>query len=298
MYLTRQSRAKLIYGVFLTLMSIFGFAQSGVSAAGTAFCQPITSVPMVINRSGVYCLKRDLIYRDSVGVALEVRRNNVVIDLNGFKISGTPALGNETVGIKVSNKQKVRITNGTVERFRVGIELDRGIANSVDHVHLDQNRQFGIWQSGSGKSLSLVENTVSRTGGSSAPFAPGSLPPGFACAIVIGDGDPRAYGVQVERNTVFDVRTVNAGTLIIGMLGFADNALFKENSISGRELTVGLGLAGVSSNAIENSIVNETNTGNGLSVNAGNVYSRNTVINFSNNLFGAGLNGGGNVSIP
>lgn len=298
MYWPNERRAKMVCGVFIALMAIFSFAQPRISMANTAFCQTINSLPMVINRSGVYCLKRDLLYRASAGAALEVRRNNVVIDLNGFRIFGTAALGNETVGIKVSNKQKVRITNGTIERFRVGIELDRGIANSVDNVHLDQNRQFGIWQGGAGKSLTIVDNTISRTGGSTSPVLPGSFSSDIASAVLIGDGDPPVFGVRFERNTVFDVRNVGASSVISGVISLGNNGLYRENSISGRGLSVALGVSGSNNAASENSLVNETLSGIGLSMTATNVYVKNTAVNFEFGYFGFGANRGGNVAAP
>lgn len=289
-------------GALLILVTILAAGHSGLSHANSTFCTAITSLPTVINKSGVYCLKRDLAFRATTGAAIDIRRNNVVLDLNGFRIFGTAALSNETVGVQVSNKQKVRITGGTIERFRVGILLDRGIANSIDNVHLDQIRQFGVLQSGSGKSLKVLDNTVSRTGGGTSSFITGNAAGNnaYSAAMVIGDTSINSvFGSQVEGNAVFDIRSVNNGLFVIGILMLADNGVIKNNVVSGRELSFGIVTGGANSGVHENNVASETNVGTGIRFanSTNSVYTNNTVLNFST-AFSNGINGGGNVSAP
>lgn len=299
MHLLNCSWLKLVFSIFFPLMGVLSFSQSQISHANTTDCQVIASVPTVINRSGVYCFNRDLAFRETSGAAIEIRRNNVVVDLNGFRLFGTPALGNETVGIKVANKQKVRITNGTIERFRFGIELDRGIANSVDSVSLDQNRQFGILQRLNGKSLQISNNKISRTGGSTSPEPIGSGGEIFAIAALIGtDRDTPAFGVSVEGNTVFDVRPAGDSDVHYGLAMLSENALLKDNFISGRDFTAAIILNGEKNNVQKNTVINEMTTGSGIRLQGSlNVYTDNVALNFSN-AFTSGVDGGGNVKVP
>lgn len=292
-------RHQFACGVFFLLLSIAAFTQPRTSFANTTDCQRVASVPTVINSSGVYCLARDLAYRSTTGVAIEIRSNNVVLDLNGFRLFGAPALGNETVGVKVSNKQKVKITNGTIERFRVGVELDRGIANAVDNLTVDQNRQYGILQAGGGKSLEITDNKVSRTGGSTNPITTG-VGGGIAVAILVGNSSTSlVFGARIEGNTIFDVRPVVSSTVSVGIGLVSNNALIRENFVSGRALGTGIGFANGSRNNVhKNTVVNETTDGTGISLGlATNTFSENTAINFSS-AFTGGTNGGANVSAP
>lgn len=294
----RQS-SMVYFGALLFCMALVCFTYSGHTFANSTQCQVVSSVPTVINKSGVYCLSRDLAYRASSGVAIEIKKHNVVLDLRGFRVFGTAALGNETVGVKVANRHKVRITNGTIERFRVGIELDRGVANSIDNMLLDQNRQFGIYQSANGKSLKIVDNSITRTGGTTSALTFPVIGKTNA-AILVGDRiNLNIFGVRLQGNTLFDIRESDPAFIgPYGILAFSENGSYKDNVVSGRDLGGGMSIAGANNVVYENSVANENGDGIGIFAGApSNIYANNSAMNFRID-FDGGTDGGGNVSTP
>ena len=87
--------------------------------AETVNCTPITTLPAVITVQGVYCFKGNLATAMASGNAIDIQTNNVVLDLNGFKLGGLSAgLGTNTFGIYALDRQNITIRNGTIRGFR------------------------------------------------------------------------------------------------------------------------------------------------------------------------------------
>src|ERR1700733_7004091 len=60
----------------------------------------IKSVPYVITKSGNYLLTRNLTFSRSEGAAIEIKADNVSVDLNGFSIETGPSTkGGHAFGI-------------------------------------------------------------------------------------------------------------------------------------------------------------------------------------------------------
>lgn len=90
---------------------------------------------------------------------ITIGANNVVLNLNGFTISGTPATG-EGPGILVHGPTGVVIKNGTVTQFDTGVAIESGSGNTVTNMDLRANRGTGEY--GEGVLLfSTSGNTVS-----------------------------------------------------------------------------------------------------------------------------------------
>ena len=143
--------------------------------AETVTCTPITALPAVITVQGIYCFTGDLSAASTGGTipAIDIQTNNVVLDLNGFKLGGLGVgPGTNETGIRVSNRQNVTIKNGTVRGFLYGIVLDDGGASQghlVEDIRADQNTYFGLYVVGTGNIVR--NNQVVATGGSTA-FGP------------------------------------------------------------------------------------------------------------------------------
>src|SRR5262245_2921543 len=72
--------------------------------AETINCTPITSLPAVITVQGIYCLTGNLNTAMTSGNAIDIQTNNVILDLNGYKLGGLAAgLGTQTNGIHALN---------------------------------------------------------------------------------------------------------------------------------------------------------------------------------------------------
>jgi hypothetical protein len=109
----------------------------------------ITSVPYTISAPGFYYLSGNLTYSGS-GTAITVSANNVTLDLMGFSLTNSGAIGS-TCGIYMNGRNNVEIRNGTVRGFSYGVYelgfLGNGTKYSVINVRAYGNN-YGIWFAG------------------------------------------------------------------------------------------------------------------------------------------------------
>ncbi len=157
--------AKLAASLLVMLALVLGAAPA---RAETVNCTPITSLPAVITVQGIHCFTGNLNTAMTSGNAIDIQTNNVVLDLNGFKLGGLAA-GPATLanGIHALDRQNITIKNGTVRGFFWGIALDVDDGASQGHVvediRADQNTNVGILALGSG--IIVRNNQVVATGG-------------------------------------------------------------------------------------------------------------------------------------
>jgi parallel beta-helix repeat protein len=88
---------------------------------------------------------------------LVIGANNVTLDLNGFTLRGTPAVG-EGPGVLVSGRTGVTVTNGTITQFDAGVAIEGGSGNTVTRTYLLGNRGGGDFGEGV-----LVFNSTGNT---------------------------------------------------------------------------------------------------------------------------------------
>ena len=145
------------------------FFQASSTHAETTECTEITALPTTITSQGVFCLKRSIGLSPGLltGAAIDIQTNNVIIDLNGFKIGNLSAgVGTEARGIQAVDRKNIVIKNGTVRGFLIAVDLNG--CNSSGHVIedmlLDQNTEFGILAEGTG--FIIQRNQIVLTGGS------------------------------------------------------------------------------------------------------------------------------------
>ena len=81
----RNVLPRMLFSVFAVLLF------SSMAQAETTECTVITSLPYTISTQGIYCLKGNLATSMTSGNAIEINTNNVVIDLNGYKLGGLGA---------------------------------------------------------------------------------------------------------------------------------------------------------------------------------------------------------------
>src|SRR5450759_2310807 len=131
----------------LTFAFIFAaLAFTAPAQAETVNCTAITTLPYIISTQGVYCLTGELSTGITTGNAITIATNNVVLDLNGFKIGGLSAgLGTTAIGIYANQRQNITIKNGTVRGFCYGIYLsDTSLYTTsqghvIEDIRADQN---------------------------------------------------------------------------------------------------------------------------------------------------------------
>ena len=157
--------SKFFASLLVLLALVLGAAPA---RAKTVNCTAITTLPAIITVQGVYCFTGNLAFVEPFADAIDIQTNNVVLDLNGFTLSGLAAgLGTGASGIRASDRQNITIKNGTIRGFRRGILLvDPGGASQghvVEDIRADQNTQVGIEVDGSGHIVR--NNQVVGTGG-------------------------------------------------------------------------------------------------------------------------------------
>jgi hypothetical protein len=231
----------------IAAMLALATATAPAAHAETLNCTPITSVPVEITTQGIYCFTQHVGTSISTGIAILISVNNVILDLNGYKLQGTNAgTGTLAVGILTADHRNVTIRNGTVRGFAAGIFLS-GRGHVIEDVRLDFNTQGAINVSGVGNVIR--NNVIVATGGSTTSpnnspngiLVSGSLHrvlnnevldtfptgTGFATSISIGSGQ----GVVVEANRIGNSSLPPAGAQTRGIqVGVeASNALLVNN---------------------------------------------------------------------
>ena len=214
--------------LFILVMISFPSVQG---QAETINCTPITSLPYTISTQGVYCLKENLATSMVEGNAIEIATNNVVLDLNGFKLGGLGAgPGTWATGIYADQRQNIVIRNGTVRGFFHGIFLgDYGSMTTsqghlIEDVRADMNTSVGIWVRGQGNIIR--NNQIVGTGGS-------SVSTDFSCGITV-----EGPGNRVINNDVYETKEQGNGPS--GALGIIVNwgksSVVENNRVGNQDL--------------------------------------------------------------
>jgi len=240
--------SKLLKTLKLTILLL----AAPAAWAETIDCTPITTLPTVITVQGIYCFTGNLATSMATGNAIEIQTNNVVIDLNGWKLGGLAAgAGTQTRGIYAYQRKNITIRNGTIRGFFRGIWLNDVSPHTTSQGHLiediraDKNTYVGMWILGRGNIVR--RNQVVDTGGSTAiPYAYGIMlygPGGRALnndisgTVVTGSG--LAYGLflgfalsaVIEGNRIDDVSSGSGFTYGISINSSTD-VLARGNSIT------------------------------------------------------------------
>ena len=189
----------------IALVLVLALTLGAVAAqAETTNCTPIAAVPTVITVQGIYCFTKHLETNITTGNAIDIQTNNVILDLNGWKLGGLAAgPGTGAIGIFASNGQNITIKNGTVRGFRFGIVLsDAGVSQGhvVEDIRADQNREIGMIVTGAG--ILIRNNQVVATGGSTRA-AVGILVSGAGPRVLNNDvidtqGTGTAWGIRFD----------------------------------------------------------------------------------------------------
>ncbi|MCA1683583.1 MAG: right-handed parallel beta-helix repeat-containing protein [Actinobacteria bacterium] len=94
-------------------------------------------------------------------VGIEIGANNVTLDLNGFTITGTPAVG-DNAGVVLNDRTGVTVKNGTITQFDAGVGISGGSGNTVTAMTLVNNRGSRATDFGEGVNVFISSrNTVS-----------------------------------------------------------------------------------------------------------------------------------------
>jgi len=181
-------------------------------------CTDITYVPYEIILEGVYCFSGHLETSVTTGNAITINVDNVVINMNGWKLDGLGAgTATQTNGIYAGQHNNITIRNGTIRGFYRGIYLSSHNSQGylVENIRAEKNTFIGLVVFGTGNIVR--QNQVVDT--------TGSIVNTDAYGMVVG-----GIGGQVLENEI--VATVATGSYAAGLtLDFSNGTLVEGNHI-------------------------------------------------------------------
>lgn len=169
----------LALALVLASLSVSTALVAGPTGWGGGSCMEVTAFPANLAAPGVYCLSFKYIdFPLASGVLITISASNVVFDLNGATLDGTPKGNAFSWGIRSHGHSNITVRNGTLRGFNYGISLTAplGYVNTpvrpshsflIENVRLIENRTAGIEVIG--YDSEIRGNTITHTGGSPDP---------------------------------------------------------------------------------------------------------------------------------
>jgi hypothetical protein len=216
--------------VLLSLLATFAWAGPAHAAKSYDNCTGfITAVPAVISTPGTWCLKQDVSTTNTLGYAIDIQADNVVLDCNDFLVDGLAggSASNEQ-GIHALNRKHATVRHCNVRGFFYGVNLDVGGSHYVvEDNHFTEQMEGGIRVAGS---ASVVRrNLVSDVGGTTVQAA------NSAFGILVD-----ASNSDIVDNKVIGVMSANNASgeaygLLVGSdaFGTAANVVIERNEFKG-----------------------------------------------------------------
>lgn len=204
-----------------------GFAMLACILASPGYaeitqCKVIKSVPTVISKQGIYCLKRNFTTKITSGHAIEIKANNVTIDLNGFKLSGKNGNLTSANGVYALQRREITLRNGTINGFRNAVYLRDYTPHTTSKNHLIEN-------------LRVQNSTVSGL----QVFGKGSVIRGNQIVSIGRSGTCGAFGINIAgpstRVLGNDVSEARSGSCVAAgiHLTYADGGMVRDNRVNG-----------------------------------------------------------------
>jgi hypothetical protein len=154
----------LIFSVVVTTGPVLADGEFYVVAGGGGVGTKITSLPYTINDPGFYYVTGNLTAASGNGII--VTKDDVTIDLMGFRINGTTG----GTGILLNGRKNVEVRNGTFQGWGTVIaESQTGSGHRVLNVRADTN-SIGIFLYGMGH---LVKGCTALSNASYGIFVEG-----------------------------------------------------------------------------------------------------------------------------
>ena len=112
----------------------------------------VTSLPVVIESQGVWCLRNDLAFAPTSGNAIEVKTNNATIECNGFKIGNLAAgAATQAIGIRATDRLNTTVRGCNLRGFRRAIQLTGNLGSHgsmIEDNRVEGATGYGIMLSG------------------------------------------------------------------------------------------------------------------------------------------------------
>jgi hypothetical protein len=151
----------------LALASLLGAPRTGNAADAYANCTgSITTVPVVIDVPGTWCVKQLLYVASASGSAIDIRTDNVTLDCNDFRLLELgDAATNQAYGIHASGRSNLTVRHCDVRGFYFGLYFQFGGAGDlVEDNRFEGNTHVGLQVDADDSQIR--RNRVFDTGGS------------------------------------------------------------------------------------------------------------------------------------
>jgi hypothetical protein len=128
----------------LTLLIIFVTGYFYLNNAGDIVplqdseCVSLSKATRVIDSPGTYCLEADLLV-DTNDVGITILSSDVSLDLQGNavkRIETRQKITNAEIGIRLTDVERVTVTNGNIEGFYVGVSVDNSQEISLSDLEI------------------------------------------------------------------------------------------------------------------------------------------------------------------
>jgi len=129
----KQRKLSLVGGVAAVFLAAVATAQDAATQAPGAAAVGLRR-PTVITRPGSYVVEKDIV-AGSAAAAIEIHANDVTLDLAGHRLVGPGR--RQGSGIAVLGASNVRIFNGHVKRFGIGVRAEEATSLVVEGLQID-----------------------------------------------------------------------------------------------------------------------------------------------------------------
>jgi hypothetical protein len=179
---------------------------AGPTGWGGGSCHEITGFPANITGPGVYCLSFKYIdFPLAQGALITISADDVVLDLNGATLDGTPTVrGAFSYGVRAFNRKNVTVRNGTIKGFNYAVHLMNitgelsdprpSVGWVVENIRAIKSRTGGIHVVGNDSEIR--SNYIANTGYSNDP---GVVPNTWAIWAA-------GWGLRILDNDVLNTR--------------------------------------------------------------------------------------------
>ena len=192
--------------------------------------QIISSVPYIINQSGIYVLDRNLDCPSAEGSCIDIQADHVTLDLQGYRLSCSSTEPKRTIfGIYERNRQHITVKNGMVAGFFYGVYFEDAARDGlyqpefgwhrVEQIVASDNTFRGIRVEGLANTV--VDNIVIHTGGTEV----------FEDAFAIGI-ESVGSAALIKDNRVLETYAYGKGESVgISLLGTGDASQTVSNMV-------------------------------------------------------------------
>lgn len=125
----------------------------------------INACTNLVNASSPYALNASI--TGVAGTCMNFTQNNIVLNMNGFTITGTNA--NNKYGINISGRTGAVVENGTIASFAVGVDIENSNNSRIKNVTVKNGNQssnnYGGFRLITNNHLNITNNTVTNQTG-------------------------------------------------------------------------------------------------------------------------------------